>query len=135
MYFSYKQKFYLMMAEHTFSRISIFLAINNKWWMSLRFSRKYSGLRNICITQRFEKLVTVVDSLSKSLLSGAIRKIRDSFPPATESLTFDGSLNFPLRIDFTAWQKQGIQLAFHFKDRSSLCRLLTSVPSGGGTLI
>jgi len=29
--------------------------------IKIRFSRKYSGLRNICITQRFKKLVTVVN--------------------------------------------------------------------------
>ena len=44
-------------------------------------------------------MVTVIDSLPKSLLSGVVRKIRDLFPPTAGPLIFNGSLNFSLRID------------------------------------
>jgi len=38
--------------------------------------------------------------LPKSLLSGAVWKIQDLFPPVASPLVFDGSLSFSLRIDF-----------------------------------
>jgi len=61
--------------------------------------------------------VTVVTSLPKSLLSGAIRKIRDSFHPVMmRLLMFNESLNYPLRIDSTESEIEirQVEVAFHF---------------------
>lgn len=61
--------------------------------------------------------VTVVNSLPKSLLSGAIRKIGDSFLSVAGLLTFNESLNFPLRIDSAGSEIEEIrqiEVAFHF---------------------
>jgi len=78
-----------------------------------------------------------VNSLPNSLLSGAIRKIGDSFPPIMGLLTFNESLNFPLWIDSTGPEIEirQVEVAFHFKDRSSLYQILTSVSLGRGILI
>jgi len=82
-----------------------------------------------------QKRWTVVDSLPKWQLSGAIRKIWDSFPPAIRSLTFDETLNFSLRVDHVGPERSRVQLALHNENRSSLCRILTVGPPGGGILI
>jgi len=59
---------------------------------------------------------TVVNSLPKSLFSGAIRKIGNSFLPVAEFLTFNESLNFPWQIDSTRPKVEirQIEVAFHF---------------------
>lgn len=59
--------------------------------------------------------ITVVNSLPKSL-SGAIRKIRDSFHPVIRLLMFNESLNYPLRIDSTESEMEirQAEVAFHF---------------------
>lgn len=67
--------FYLTMGEHIFSRAFGFRVMQQR------------------------KKVTFVDSLPKRPLSEAVWKIRDSFPPAAGSLTFDEPLNFPLWIN------------------------------------
>jgi len=44
-------------------------------------------------------MITIIESLPKLLLSEAIRKIRDLFPPAAKPSNV--SLNFSLRLDLT----------------------------------
>jgi len=59
-------------------------------------------------------MITVIESLPKLLLSEAIRKIRDSFPPAARPPMFNGSLNFSLRIDLTnRLEARPIKVALH----------------------
>jgi len=87
------------------------------------------------IAKKSEK--TVIDSLLKSLLLEAVRKIQDSFLRTagglrclTVRLTFlCGSI---LRILTRA---RLIKVACHHENCSFLRWLLTSVPPGGGTLI
>lgn len=79
-------------------------------------------------------MVTVVDLLSKSLLLGVVWKIRVSFPPTAQLLTFNRSLNFSSRIDLAGlMQKQDVG-RFPFLE-SSLCRILTGVSLDGEILI
>jgi len=75
------------------------------------FLREFVFLLAIAYLPYDLKKVIVVDSLPKWQLSGTVWKIRDSFPPAVRSLTFDEPFNFSLGINLVDSERNRVYSA------------------------